>query len=114
MSPSAPDRRRSKRLQVQTPAVLKGIDASSREFFDRAKIVSFDQRGARLQTRFLLSPGSEVEVQLATEAEPKRLRVVWRGDPETPFAGLVGLELVDTSDNWSPATLRAQWEARDY
>lgn len=114
MAASPTDRRRSKRLPVQTPAVLKGKDASSRGFFDRAEIVSFDQRGARLRTRFLLAPGSEVEVQLATEAEPKRLRVVWRGDPETPFAGLVGLELVDTSDYWSPATLRAQWDARDY
>jgi hypothetical protein len=114
MSPFPTDRRRSKRLAVQTPAVLRGKDASSREFFDRAEIVSFDQRGARLQTRFLLVPSSEVEVQLATEAEPKRLRVVWRGDPETPFEGLVGLELVDPNDNWSAATLRAQWDAREY
>jgi hypothetical protein len=114
MAPPFIDRRRSKRLTVQTPAVLKGKDAASREFFDRAEIVSFDQRGARLKTRFLLVPGTEVEVQLATEAQTKRLRVVWRGDPDTPFAGLIGLELVDPNDTWSPATLRAQWEARDY
>jgi hypothetical protein len=114
VSPFPTDRRRSKRLTVQTPAVLQGKDALGREFFDRAEIMSFDQRGARLKTRFLLAAGTEVDVQLATEVQPKRLRVVWRGDPETPFVGLVGLELADPNDTWSPATLRAQWEARDY
>jgi hypothetical protein len=114
MSPSPADRRRSQRLSALTPAILRGKDASSREFFDRAEIVSFDQRGARLRTRFLLAVGAEVEVQLATEAQPKSLRVVWRGNPDTPFAGLVGLEIVNPNDTWSPATLRAQWELRDY
>jgi hypothetical protein len=99
---------------VQTPAVVRGKDIASREFFDRAEIVSFDQRGARLRTRFLLAEGAEVEVQLPTEAQPKRLRVVWKGEPDTPFAGLVGLEIVDPNDTWNPATLRAQWEAREY
>lgn len=108
------DRRRSARFTVQTPAGLSGIDASSRAFFDRAEIVSFDQRGARIRSRFELVAGSEVEVQLPTERERKRLRVVWRGDPDTPFAGLVGLELSDPSDSWSPDTLRAQWDAREY
>jgi hypothetical protein len=51
---------------------------------------------------------------LPTEVQAKRLRVVWRSDPETPSAGLIGLELADPNDTWSPATLRAQWEARDY
>jgi hypothetical protein len=114
MAPSSRDRRRSARLTVQTPAGLSGIDASSRAFFDRAEIISFDQRGARVKTRFLLVAGSEVEVQLATETGPKRLRVVWRGELDTPFAGMVGLELADPNDSWSPDTLRAQWEAREY
>lgn len=114
MALSSTDRRRSQRLTVQTPAGLVGKDVTSREFFDRAEVISFDQRGARLRTRFLLAPGSEVEVQLATETEPKHLRVIWMGEPETPFAGLVGLELVDPADNWNPETLRTQWEARDY
>lgn len=108
------DRRRSQRFTVQTPAGLSGVDASSRAFFDRAEIVSFDQRGARVRTRFQLVAGSEVEVQLPTEKERKRLRVVWRGELDTPFAGLVGLELLDPNDSWSPETLRAQWDAREY
>ncbi len=99
---------------MQTPAGLSGFDASSRAFFDRAEIISFDQRGARVKTRFLLVTGSEVEVQLPTESAPKHLRVVWRGEPDTPFAGMVGLELADPNDSWSPATLRAQWDAREY
>jgi hypothetical protein len=114
MAQTPQDRRRSQRLTLQTAVVLKGTDAASRDFFERTEIVSFDQRGARVRTRFLLTPGSEVEVQLATEKEPKRLRVVWRGEPDTLFAGLVGLELTDPNDNWSPSTLRAQWEAREF
>ena len=101
-------------MDVQTRAVLQGTDSASREFFERTEAVSFDQRGARVRTRFLLTPGTEVELQLATEKEPKRLRVVWRGEPATLFAGMVGLELVDPSDNWNPATLRAQWDAREF
>lgn len=114
MVETPPDRRRFRRVTLQTSAVLKGTDTSSRDFFERTEIVSFDQRGARVRTRFLLAPGSEVEVQLATEKEPKRLRVVWRGEPETLFAGLVGLELADPNDTWDPSTLRAQWEVREF
>ena len=114
MVETSQDRRRSKRLTLQTSVVLKGTDTASRDFFERTEIVSFDQRGAKVRTRFLLAPGSEVEIQLGTEKEPKRLRVVWRGEPETMFAGLVGLELLDPNDNWDPSTLRAQWEAREF
>ena len=114
MAKTSKDRRRSQRLAVQIPAVLKGTDSASRDFFERTEIVSFDQRGAGVRTRFLLTPGTEVEVQLLTEKDLKRLRVVWRGEPDSLHAGLVGLELVDPDDTWSPATLRAQWEAREF
>ncbi len=101
-------------MDVQTRVVLQGTDTTSRQFFERTEAVSFDQRGARVRTRFSLTPGTEVELQLSTEKNPKRLRVVWRGEPATLFAGMVGLELLDPSDNWSPATLRDQWDAREF
>ena len=107
------ERRRYTRFDIQTRAVLQGTDASSRDFFERTEVLSFDQRGARVRTRFLLNPGSEVELQLPTEKGPKRLRVVWQGETGTLFAGMVGLELVDPNDNWDTATLRSQWEARE-
>jgi len=108
------DRRRFKRINVRMDVVLKGIDASGREFFERTEVDSFDQRGARAHTRFSLTPGTEVEIQLSTETEGKRLRVVWQGEPQSLHSGLVGLEMVDPNDSWSPATLKAQWEAREF
>jgi len=96
------------------PVVLKGIDGNKRGFFERTEIVSFDQRGARARTRFSITPGTEVEIQLSTEPEGKRLRVAWQGDPQSVHGGLVGLEMVDPNDSWSAATLKAQWEAREF
>lgn len=108
------ERRRFKRIDLHMPVVLKGTDAGGREFFERTEIVSVDQRGARVRTRFSLRSGTEVVIQLSTETEGKRLRVVWQGDSGSLHGGLAGLEIADSIDSWSPATLKAQWEAREF
>ncbi len=84
------------------------MDSSGREFFDRGQIVSVDKRGARVRTRFLLSVGSEVEVQPAGENVAKRLRVVWQGEAGSLQDGMVGVEFLDPEETWSPKTLLAQ------
>lgn len=114
MEESSPERRQSERLPVRVPVVLRGIDVSGREFFDRAEIVSVDQRGARIRTRFQLSVGAEVEVQLPSENASKRLRVAWRGEIKSLYEGMVGLEFADSKDSWNLGMLRAQWDARGY
>jgi hypothetical protein len=114
MTEPSKDRRRFARLLVRLAAVLKGTDAEGRDFFERTAVISFDQRGARVETRFLLAEGALVELQLATEKAVKRLRVVWRGEPDSLYAGMLGLELVNPDDTWSAGTLRAQWEAREF
>lgn len=114
MAEPSKDRRRFARLMVRLSAVLKGTDAAGREFFERTTVVSFDPRGARVRSRFLLSEGASVELQLATEKEPKRLRVVWCGEPDGLYAGMIGLELLNPEDTWSAGTLRAQWDAREF
>lgn len=108
------ERRRSQRLPVQIPVVLQGTDASGRDFFDRTEIVSIDQRGARIRTRFHLKLGVEFEVQLPTEKETKRLRVVWQGEGESLHEGMVGGEFVDPNESWNLETLRAKWGAREF
>ncbi len=108
------ERRRNARLTVHLPVVLTGTDQSGRDFFERTSVLSFDPRGARVLTRFLLPEGAQVELQLPSEKAPKRLRVVWQGEPEGLFAGLMGLELMDPDDTWSSRTLSAQWEAREF
>jgi len=102
------DRRRSPRHDTQIEVVLRSTDEAGRDFFDRSEIISIDQHGARLRTRFRLRIGTEFEVQLPGEPGPKRLRVIWRGDAGSFEVGLMGAEFVNPDDGWSAATLSAQ------
>jgi len=114
MSEHPNDRRRDRRLPVQMPVVLKGTDAAGRVFFDRAEIVSIDERGAQAHTRFQLQVGSEVTIELPADDRPRRMRVVWSGEAESFYDGMIGLEFVDTNDSWNLESLRIRWGARNY
>lgn len=108
MTDSRSERRRSSRLFVQMSAVLRGTDISGRSFFDRGEAVAIDQFGARIRTRFQLKPGTEIEVGLPTEREEKLMRVVWCGDAESFYEGVIGVEFVDANATWSMETLRVR------
>ena len=101
------DRRRSERHDVRVQVVMRSTDEEGRDFFDRSEIISVDQNGARLRTRFRLKVGSEFELQLPDTNATKRLRVVWRGDKGSFEAGLVGAEFVDPNDSWDDKILQA-------
>jgi hypothetical protein len=107
------ERRHSGRLPVQIPIVLRGKDDAGREFFDRAQIVSIDDRGARIHTRFGLTPGSEVTVELPGDEIQKRFRVSWSGEPEGFYDGMAGLEFADDHDAWTVESLKVRWEHRN-
>ena len=96
------------------PVVLKGTDATGREFFDRAEIVSLDEHGARAHTRFQLQVGSEVTVELPGDDRPRLMRIVWCGEAESFYDGVIGLEFVDANDSWNLESLRIRWGARNY
>ena len=83
-----------------------------RVFFDRAQIVSIDDGGARVHTRFHLAPGSEVTVELSGDDTQKQFRVAWSGDPESFYDGMVGLEFIDQQDSWQVESLRVHWTTR--
>ncbi len=104
------DRRRFERLMSRIPVILLGKDARGREFFDRSEVVSIDKRGARVRTRFSISPGAILEVQLTDEMVTKRMRVVWQGDPGSLYEGTLGLEFADPNDTWKVGMLGARWE----
>lgn len=108
------ERRHFRRLPVQIPVVLRGTDTAGRDFFDRAEVVSIDERGARVHTRFLLNVGAEATIELSGEKTLKRMRVVWRGEADGFYAGMIGLEFVDAEGAWSLESLRASWGARNY
>lgn len=87
-------------------AVLRSTDEEGRDFFDRSEVVSIDEHGARLRTRFRLKLGTEFDLQLPGKDKPKRLRVVWRGDAGGFEAGLMGAEFVEPGDSWDEIILR--------
>lgn len=101
-------------MPVRIPVVLRGKDSSGREFFDRAQIVSIDDRGARAHTRFHLKEGAEVTIELPADENRKLMRVVWSGESGSFYDGMLGLELADPGDSWNPESLRLRWGARNY
>ena len=96
------------------PVVLRGTDATGRDFFDRAEVVSIDERGGRAHTRFLLKVGAEVTIQVPSEDKAKRLRVVWRGEADSFYDGMIGLEFVEADESWNLESLRARWGNRRF
>jgi len=52
-----------------------------------------------------LKVGTQIELLLPGEQQPKRLRVVWRGDTESFETGLVGTEFIDPNDTWDATLL---------
>ena len=94
--------------------MLRGTDSAGRVFFDRAQIVSVDDRGARVHTRFHLKQGSEVTVEFPGEESRLVLRVVWSGEPGSFYDGMVGLELVKPDEGWNVESLRGRWDARNF
>ena len=101
-------------MPVQIPVVLRGKDSAGRDFFDRAEVVSIDERGARAHSRFLLNIGAEVTIELPGEKDLKRMRVVWRGEADSFYAGVVGLEFADQQETWDLENLKVRWGARNY
>jgi len=108
------ERRHFSRMPVQIPVVLRGKDSAGRDFFDRAEVVSIDERGARAHSRFLLNIGAEVTIELPGEKDLKRMRVVWRGEADSFYAGVVGLEFADQQETWDLENLKVRWGARNY
>jgi hypothetical protein len=106
------ERRQSGRIPVQIPIVLRGTDGGGRIFFDRAQIVSIDDGGARVHTRFHLQAGSDVTVEIPGDETQKLFRVIWSGDPGSFYDGMVGLEFADHRDSWEVESLKVRWTAR--
>lgn len=108
------ERRRNRRLPVQIPVILRGKDSAGRDFFDRAEVVSIDERGARAHTRFLLNVGAEITIELPGEETLKRMRVVWRGEADGFYAGVIGLDFAEVEESWNLESLKVRWGARNY
>ena len=96
------------------PVILRGTDTAGRDFFDRAEVVSVDERGGRARTRFLLKVGAEVTIQVPSEDKTKRMRVIWQGEAGSFQEAMIGLEFVEAVEAWNLESLRARWGDRRF
>jgi hypothetical protein len=85
------DRRRQKRVFVELPVQIWGMDTYSRPFTQSASLRSISGRGATLQcVDAQLKPGDVVDVLY--QGAKAQFRIVWCGKAGTDMAGEVGLE----------------------
>jgi len=85
------DRRRERRVFVELPVKIWGMDANARPFTQPASLRTISGRGATLQgVSAHLKPGTVVDLQY--EGVKAQFRVVWLGRPGTEMQGEVGVE----------------------
>jgi hypothetical protein len=85
------DRRQQKRVFVDLPVVIWGMDACSRPFTQPASLRTISGRGATLQcVDARLRPGDVVDVQY--QGTKGQFRIVWCGKLGTEMEGEVGVE----------------------
>jgi hypothetical protein len=89
------DRRRQKRVFVELPVKIWGMDAHARPFTQPASLRSISGRGATLQgVTAQLKPGDLVDLQY--EGMQAQFRVVWLGRAGTDMQGEIGIENLST------------------
>jgi hypothetical protein len=85
------DRRRQKRVFVELPVQIWGIDTHGRSFAQPASIRSISGRGATLRgVSAQLKAGDLIDLQY--KGNKAQFRVVWLGKPGTETEGDVGVE----------------------
>lgn len=103
--------RREIRLQFALPVTITGTDTSGERFSESAETVDMTAVGVQITgLSRALRLGAVVEVQ--HKAARARYRVAWIGDPGSPRAGHVGMQLVDTGKNiWGRTLPRVYGDA---
>jgi hypothetical protein len=85
------DRRRQRRIFVELPVQIWGMDAHARPFTQPASLRTISGRGATLQgVSAQLKPGDVVDLQY--QGNKAQFRIVWLGKTGTDMQGEVGVE----------------------
>jgi hypothetical protein len=93
--------RRSTRLNLQIPLILRGADASGRAFKENVWTLDLNKHGARIATFHELTAGSEITVEnpvLGYSARARIAKIYEKQFPENPAA--VGVELLEAKNVW--------------
>ena len=87
------DRRRNSRVSARLPVRIWGVDAHDLPFMQLASVKNLSSTGAVVQgMRRQIKPGEILEVQ--SDEEKARFRVIWTGMQGTHSAGEIGLQQV--------------------
>ncbi len=85
------DRRRNSRVSARLPVRIWGVDAHDLPFMQLASVKNLSSTGAVVQgVRRQIRPGEILEVQ--SDEEKARFRVIWTGMQGTESAGEIGLQ----------------------
>lgn len=90
--------RREKRLPVQVPVRVRGVDPHGQTFSQSAQAIDVSRHGARLDgIGYVTQPGETIEVKRRWHSA--RFRVLWVGHPGTPEAGQAGIYALHPDKN---------------
>jgi len=91
-------RRNYKRLRIELPVTVSGLDTSGNPFTQSATTVEISARGLRLRGISCLR-GRGDPVQVNYKHDSARYRVAWIGEDGTSSQGLIGLEGLDDASH---------------
>lgn len=103
------DRRRSKRLLLEIPVVIRGKDVYDRDFELSFVAEGVNRHGLSVRLPTCVPVGEEVEVfrsepnDASGASDPTRARVVWNDGGETGGLGWHGLEFLAPLPEWVPS-----------
>lgn len=104
------NRRRSKRLSLRIPLVIRGKDVYERDFEMRMVTAEVSRHGFMVRLSVIIPVGEEVEVLRSGPndptgaSDPARARVVWNdGGGSTGGLGCHGLEFLAPLPEWVPS-----------
>ena len=90
-------RRGHKRLRIELPVTVSGLDANGNLFTQSATTVDISARGLCVRYISCLRGQCGQPVQVKYKRQSARYLVAWIGDDGTPLQGLIGLQGLDAN-----------------
>jgi len=103
--------RRSVRLPISVPSIIRGVDTSGQKFKENTWTISVNKQGAKIATFHQLQIGDEITIEnpiLGRASKGHVVRVVERHFPEDPFE--VGVELNEPQNVWGVKFPPDNWQ----